>query len=1104
MRCPACAGETPDGRRFCKDCGAPLASLCPSCGAELVEDSQFCVDCGAPIGTAGRTPAGTAPTTTRPGVPAGTAGPGAPARSPARSGVPGRSSDSPAGSRGAPGGELRHVSVLFCDLVGYTSLSEDKEPEDMRELLSGYFDLARAIITRYGGTIEKFIGDAVMALWGAPVANEDDAERAVRAGLELVSAVAGYGSDRGVELRARTGVVTGTAATTEAAEEGLVIGDTVNTASRVQSAAPAGCCYVDETTRAATSAAIAFEDAGTHELKGKAEPLHLYRAARVTAAIAGSQRVGVIEAPFVGRDHELRLLKEHFHHSADRSSARLVLVTGVAGIGKSRLSWEFFKYLDGLATEMLWHSGRCLSYGEGISFFALKEMVRARLGIGEDDPAPAVRDRLGAGLERWIEDPADRAYIHPRLAQLLGLGEESLMREELYAGWRLFFERLSDHLPVVMVLEDLQWADTGLLEFLDLVLDWSADHPIFVLALSRPDVTDRGKLVLTRRNVTTVLLEPLSDDHMAELLAGLVPDLPKAPLERVIAHAEGVPLYAVETVRALLDKGVLTRDPAGVIHLEGEIGVLETPPGLTALISSRLDGLEPAERQVTKECSVLGDSFPRSSLEAVSDLDPDTLDKVLRSLVRKEVLSVRADKLSPERGQYAFTQLLIRSVAYEMLTRAERKARHVKTAAHLRAAFPEDGSEVIELIAAHLHDAYRAAGQDPDSGELRIMAKDAYVAAGERAESLGTLEEAEAAYLTAVELSDDEQERALLHEKAGLAAGDAGFTERAIEHLSSSVESHRSKGRVVEAARVSGELGRMLYVRGRRDEAFELVAEAISSLDEERAPPTVLARLKADLATYLSYAARASEAAEALEEALRLAQRFEEFDALAIALDGKAHILETEGRLEEVRLCLEGAAAVAGRHSTRDQPRIWNNLAWFYATHDLKGAEERAIEALDLVRRRGRRSEEAVLADTLMLPLRLAGRLEEAERVGDDVLGSVTSEVEDSPAICCQLALIAAMRGRTDKAREHLERATALESSSDPQLRAIFAMGRSIVELEEGDPRAALDAALRAIGDGLASSGPAADTVRECIPIAVDAALALGEPGEVEPIIAEL
>jgi class 3 adenylate cyclase len=271
----------------------------------------------------------------------------------------------PASERAAPaagtGTELRHVSVLFCDLVGFTPLSESREPEEVRELLSGYFELARAIVGRYGGVIQKFIGDAVMAVWGAPVANEDDAERAVRAGLELVSAVSTYGQDRGLDLAARVGIVTGSAATTETAEEGLVIGDRVNTAARIQSVAPPGCCSVDETTRAATAAAIAYVDVGLHELKGKAEPIRVFQAARVTAAVAGSQRSSGLEAPFTGRDHELRLVKELFHAAAERHSARLVLVSGVAGVGKSRLAWEFFKYIDGLAGGVLWHAGRCLT-----------------------------------------------------------------------------------------------------------------------------------------------------------------------------------------------------------------------------------------------------------------------------------------------------------------------------------------------------------------------------------------------------------------------------------------------------------------------------------------------------------------------------------------------------------------------------------------------------------------------------------------------------------------------------------------------------------------------------------------------------------------------
>ena len=398
MRCPVCRGETPDDKPFCADCGSPLSDRCRSCGAVLLVGRAFCADCGTPV----RGPRATSPDSDAALETA------EPQPSP---------SDSPY--------ELRHVSVLFCDLVGFTTFSERRDPEDVREALSGYFELARAIIGRYGGVVEKFIGDAVMAVWGAPVAKEDDAERAVRAGLELVSAVAAYGTEHGTDLKARVGVVTGGAATTGTTEEGLVIGDRVNTAARIQGEAPPGCCFVDETTRAATAAAIGYRDAGTHVLKGKADPIRIFQATRIEAAVAGSMRSGVLEAPLIGRDHELRLLKELFHATCDRRSARLAVVAGVAGIGKSRLVWELYKHLDGLADDTLWHSGRCLSYGEGISYWALSEMVRARLQIGEEDPLDVAAERLATGLDRWIVDdgrpgvhraaprPAARPADHP-------------------------------------------------------------------------------------------------------------------------------------------------------------------------------------------------------------------------------------------------------------------------------------------------------------------------------------------------------------------------------------------------------------------------------------------------------------------------------------------------------------------------------------------------------------------------------------------------------------------------------------------------------------------------------------------------------------------
>ena len=817
MRCPACGVENPSGFKFCHECGGPLARVCPSCGFTILPTAKFCGECGTTL------------------LPAG-------------SPIPAVASTPAPNPRPATGltTELRHVSVLFCDLVGFTPFSEKRDPEEVREVLSGYFELARAIIGRYGGVVEKFIGDAVMAVWGAPAAKEDDAERAVRAGLELVSAVAAYGSERGTELQARVGIVTGGAATTETAEEGLVIGDRVNTAARIQSAAPPGCCYVDATTRSATAAAVAYTDAGEHTLKGKAEPVRLYQATRVVAAIAGSQRSGVLEAPFLGRDHELRLVKELFHASADRHSARMVLVSGVAGVGKSRLAWEFFKYIDGLAGDVLWHAGRCLSYGEGVSYWALSEMVRARLQISEEDPLDIVAERLRSGLERWIADPADREFISPRLGQLLGLpSPQVLAREELFSGWRLFFERLAEYLPVTMVVEDLQWADAGMVDFLDHLLEWSGDHAIFLLVLSRPEGTERRGLGLSRRSVTTLPLDPLSDEVIARLLDGLVTGLPPAARARIVERAEGIPLYAIETVRGLLDKGVLSRDDEGQLHLVGELGELEIPPGLTALIASRLDALAPDERRLVKECSVLGSSFPRQAIEAVSDIAPADLDELLSSLVRKEVVTVRADKLSPERGQYAFTQSLIRSVAYDLLTRAERKARHLRTAKHLRSAFPDEGAEVAEVIGAHLYDAYRAAGDDTDADELRAQACRAYVLAAERADAIGAPEAAESSYLKAVELSSDEAERSAFSEQAGRMAMFAGWDERAASLFETAVAAHLKSDRVVDAARVTAPLGRCIDRLGRGEQAIVRLREALSWLDDAAsAPPEVVAELQ--------------------------------------------------------------------------------------------------------------------------------------------------------------------------------------------------------------------------------------------------------------------
>ena len=576
MDCPTCGTTNDPGRKFCGECGTALATSCPSCGASNAPGVKFCGECGTDL----RAPGAAAP----------------------------------AGRRDAPTAERRLVSILFADLVGFTPLSESRDAETVRDLLDRYFATATQIIDSYGGTIEKFIGDAVMAVWGAPTAFEDDAERAVRSALDLVAAVEALGHELGAELQLRAGVLTGEAAVTlGATNQGMVAGDLVNTAARLQSVAPPGTVLVGDATYQAASEAIAFEPAGEQLLKGKAAPVPAYRALRVVARRGGSGRIEQLEAPFVGRAPELRMLKDfHIATGAERRP-RLVSIIGQGGIGKSRLIWEFQKYLDGVTEVVYWHQGRSPAYGVGISFWALAEMVRGRIGITDEDDPAAARSRLSGALVEFVTDEAERRWMEPRLLQLLGIeggeGAEPSDRESLFAAWRLLFERIAEHGVVVLVFEDLQWADDGLLDFIDHVLDWSRERPIYIITSARPELLDRRRdWGAGRRNFTSLVLEPLTAEQMRELLAGLVPGLPAPVMERVLDRAEGIPLYAVETVRMLLADGLVTLDD-GIYRPTGDLSDLSVPASLHALIASRLDNLDPADRSLLQAASVIGKTF---------------------------------------------------------------------------------------------------------------------------------------------------------------------------------------------------------------------------------------------------------------------------------------------------------------------------------------------------------------------------------------------------------------------------------------------------------------------------------------------------------------
>jgi len=1022
MRCPNCGGETPDSKRFCGKCGGSLAEVCQSCGTELLAGMSFCVECGTPA----------------PGLMVSDS----PRRTP---GV-----EATANRDWNPRTERRLCSVLFCDLVGFTSFAESKDAEEVRDLLSGYFDLARSIVTRYGGTLDKFIGDAVMAVWGVPVAKEDDAERAVRAALELASAVSVYGEQHTTPLAARVGVATGEAATTETREEGMVIGDRVNTASRIQSVAPPGSCYVDEPTKNATSAAIAYLDQGEYELKGKTAPVHLYKALRVVAGVGGKQRADGLEAPFIGRDAELRALKDLFHSGIDRRSPRLVVVSGAAGVGKSRLGWEFEKYSDGLVDTVLWHRGRCLSYGEGVSFWALAEIVRQRLGIAEEDPAEVAATKLTEGLVRFV-DESERDYVGARLARLLGVGTAieramTVSREELFAGWRLFFERLAKVAPVVLLIEDIQYADSALLDFLDHLVDWVKDLSVFVLVFARPELAERRPSFGVGRNRSTLSLDPLDPDSMEQIVEALVPGMAPDARAVVTGRSHGIPLFAVETIRSLIDAGVV-RSEDGAYRLTGELSALAVPESLHALLAARLDALDQGTRSLVAVASVLGSSFPAEALVAVSGEEEAEVRAHLDELVRRDVLEVSADPLSPQRGDYRFSQEMLRQVAYETLSRRERNARHLAVACYLRETFANDGEEIAEVIARHYLDALAATPDDTDVSTTREAALEMLVRAAERAERAGAPARAAFSYVAAAELvgrndlpdSADQTAAPLraagLWERAARADVIAADYERAIEHAEAARRCYLDNGAPRGAARAQTIAGLTLRRAGRHSEARTELSEALAVLRPDGDADTVAALgelAQLELWSGNPEGDRLSAEALAMGEALDVDGSLlaDLFTSRGIAHAFASRIAEAASYNREAARLAEraGDAATLGRALL--------NLSDVLGGFDPLGAAEAARAGAEHARRIGARHPLSVSVANLANALLELGEWDEAESVlasaiEDDGLG-------DNGNVLCLIGLLAALRGDGEQASTVLSSLSAYAKSEDVQAPALI------------------------------------------------------------------
>ncbi len=1056
MQCPACAAAVPDGFQYCDKCGSPLEQRCPRCGAPARPDGKFCGRCGAALQATAAVETGHASHV-----------------------------------------ERRHVSILFADLVGFTHVSESLDPEDVRDLLSRYFDVARTVVGRYGGTIEKFIGDAVMSVWGAPNIHEDDAERSVRAALDLVDAVGDLGRDAGIPaLLLRAGVVTGEVAVNLGATgQALVAGDAVNTAARVQAAAQAGSVWVDDATRATSRAAIAYEDRGDHVLKGKSEPIRLFEARRVVAGRSGAERTAGLEPLFVGRDRELRLIKELFHGCVEKRAVRLVSISGAAGVGKSRLLWEFKKYIDGIVTGVNWHSGRCLSYGDGIAYWALAEIVRGRLGISEGDAPEEALQRVRQGLLRFVDSAEDRAWLEPRLAALLGLGNSTLEGagpETLFPAWRLFIERVAAEDPAVLVLEDLHWADQGLLDFLDHLLEWSRGYPIFVVTLARPELDERRpEWNRQRRNATPVYLEPLDTNAMDALVDGVAPQLPPAARAAVLERAEGIPLYAVETLRMLVDQGVLV---GGEEHYElvasgadGEAVSIDIPASLQALVSARLDSLDAEERRTVQDAAVLGLTFSCEDVAVVAGARGRAADEtkaLLQALVRRDILGIESGPPAYEKGQYRFVQSVMRTVAYDSLSRRDRKARHLAVAAQFARLTDADG--LSPVIARHYLDAAAAVPDAADADSLRALAREQLQRAAERAGSLGATSESIAHYETLIGLLPPGDELAGIAQHAAEAALRGARYELALQYVGLARQSI-SELDARSAARLATLEGNVLIDIEQPQKALEVMEPAYADVADGLAELST-ARLVSAIATAYSRLGDDKQAMRWGERASVLAQDLGAWDVLADSVNSRGLGLIATGRWVEalsmlrmaLDLCLSNDLGPAAL-------RPYINLAALSLTRNIKEAAAYAEDGLVLARRLGHRLRGEFLFYHLLMAHLMAGRWDEVEQAAQEL-----PTPDDVPVlrqyVWWPVVIVRALRG-DPRAGDAVLRDGA--DGLDPQSKLAHASQIAELAFMDGRMETAFAQASAAVKDALVHTG-IEDEFYIAWPLAVESALRCG------------
>jgi len=985
-----------------------------------------------------------------------------------------------AGPARAPAEERRLVTVLFCDLVGFTARSDQADPEDVGALLRPYHARFRAEIERLGGTLDKFIGDGVMAVFGAPVAHEDDPERAVRCALGMLTAIEELNlAHPSLDLAVRIGITTGEALVRlgpDQRSEG-VVGDVVNTASRLEGVAPAGGVVVGEATFRATRRLFDYQELAPVKVKGKADPVPVWRleGARSRTGIEAVRRAGT---PFVGRHVELDLLKGLFEQTMADRVVRLVTVVGEPGVGKSRFVTELAASIDGRPELVAWRQGRCLPYGDGITFWALGEIVKAQAGILESDPPSEVSAKLEAAVADLLADSSERGWLRERLAPLVGIaGPDAVKAEraELFAAWHRFVEAIAASHPLVLVVEDLHWADQAMLEFLEHLVERSADLPLLILATARPELLERQPgWGGGNRTSTRIALGALTDLEVARLVAALVgrAALPVGVQALLLERAAGNPLYAEEFARLLADQGLVVE---GEVAAAPDIPVPETVHGL---IAARLDTLTPEVRALVQNAAVVGRVFWPGAVAAMDGNRPAGADASagpgtagqalldgLAELERKQLIQRARTSSVQHQDEYMFWHALVRDVAYAQIPRVGRARRHQAVAEWVEAVAGERVGDLAEVVAHHYGRAltYARAAREPQAriDQLVGPTRRFLILAGDRTINLD-LDRARAYYRQAVELGQPrDPKRPHLLVRTGRVAFQSGDYPEAVVVYQEAIDDMRRTGDLQGLGATLGRLATVLWNQGDTRGSSAALTEAIELLEREPPGPELASayvRMAGDRVT----AGHASEALDWANKGLALADdlgglprvRARVLDARGMA---RCDLGDFAGGMADLR---EGLALGLELGSGYDTAVLYSNLAepvWLVEGPDAAMAV--CEDGIDFAERRGL-SEAAMWmrASTIGMLLDL-GRWEEAVTLADEAIAWDLAHGGDYLAIGCRrfVTLVLAWQGDLIAARDLARRVLPRAREIDDLQQLVPALVNSaLVEHASGDHLAAL------------------------------------------------